>query len=68
MIYDREERNRAARELGIPGPSALSMFASLQYYGTCPSGPLLLGNGTCPCCGGNNSVKFEETLPEKKGP
>mgnify|MGYP000004506823 CR=1 FL=1 len=66
MIYGFEERDRAARELRIPGPSVLAIYDSLRYCGTCPDGPLLLGDGTCPYCKGTNSVKFEDTLPEKK--
>jgi len=51
-------RDEARRSLGLPDAG---FYAGLRYCGTCPSGPLLLGDGTCPVCKGKDEVKFKET-------
>lgn len=55
----REDELR--RQMGFPSEAGMNMYASLRYCGTCPGGPLLYADGTCPRCGKSNPATYEET-------
>lgn len=60
-MSDREDRLRES--FGFPSKAGMEMYNNLRYCGTCPDGPLLYADGSCPVCKEKNGVKFEDRKP-----